>query len=109
MFYRVETVNTVPTAAGLASSASGFAALTLAVDQLCRWKLTPRQLSILARLGSGSASRSVYRGFVEWQAGADESGMDSFAVPLRGTWPELRLGLIKVSTAAKKPSARARP
>jgi|APTNR8051073442_1049403.scaffolds.fasta_scaffold00006_122 diphosphomevalonate decarboxylase len=106
MFYRVETVNTVPTAAGLASSASGFAALTLAVDQLCRWKLTSRQLSILARLGSGSAARSVYRGFVEWKAGANENGMDSFAVPVRGAWPELRLGLVKVSTAEKAISSR---
>lgn len=106
LFYKLNTVNTVPTAAGLASSASGFAALILALDQLCRWKLEPRHLSILARLGSGSASRSVYRGFVEWSAGADEDGMDSYASLVEGSWPDLRLGLIKVSTAEKAISSR---
>ena len=106
MFYRVDTRNTVPTAAGLASSASGFAALTLALNELCRWKLEPRHLSILARLGSGSASRSIYLGFVEWNAGADENGMDCYATPVKGTWPDLRLGLIKVSTAEKAISSR---
>jgi diphosphomevalonate decarboxylase len=106
-FYRVDTRNTIPTAAGLASSASGFAALTLALNQLCAWHLEPRQLSILARLGSGSASRSIYQGFAEWQAGTDADGMDSFAVPVKGTWPDLRLGLVKVSTAEKAVSSRA--
>jgi len=106
LFYRVDTVNTVPTAAGLASSASGFAALTLAVNDLCRWNLEPRHLSILARLGSGSASRSIYQGFAEWQAGADVDGMDSYAVPVEGSWPDLRLGLIKVSIAEKAVSSR---
>ncbi len=104
--YRVDTVNTVPTAAGLASSASGFAALTLALNNLHQWKLETRHLSILARLGSGSASRSVHKGFVEWNAGADEDGMDSYAVPVPGGWPDLRVGLVKVSTAQKDLSSR---
>ncbi len=106
-FYRVDTHNSIPTAAGLASSASGFAALTLALNELCGWNLGTRQLSILARLGSGSASRSVYRGFAEWVVGADEDGMDSYAVPVAGTWSDLRLGLVKVSTAEKAISSRA--
>ena len=106
LFYRVETVNTVPTAAGLASSASGFAALTLALDELGAWNLPLPHLSILARLGSGSASRSVYQGFVEWSAGSSEDGMDSLALPVAGTWPELRLGLVKVSIAEKGLSSR---
>lgn len=105
-FYRVDTHNSIPTAAGLASSASGFAALTMAINELYGWKLEPRHLSILARLGSGSASRSVYQGFAEWNAGADEDGMDSYATPVEGSWPDLRLGLIKVSTAEKKISSR---
>ena len=50
---RVDTHNTVPTAAGLASSASGFAALTLATNSLMGWHLPEQQLSALARLGSG--------------------------------------------------------
>lgn len=105
-FYRVETVNTVATAAGLASSASGFAALALAADDLHGWRLSERDLSILARLGSGSACRSIYDGFVEWHAGAEADGMDSFAEPLGIEWPDLRLGLIRVSTVPKTVSSR---
>ena len=106
LFYRVDTTNTIPTAAGLASSASGFAALTLALNKLGQWKLPAPHLSILARLGSGSAARSVYPGFVEWNAGAQEDGMDSYASPLPATWPDLRLGLIKISIEEKPVSSR---
>lgn len=105
-FFAVDTRNTVPTAAGLASSASGFAALTLALQDLFGWDLQPRHLSILARLGSGSASRSVYSGFVQWHAGADEDGMDSFAELIPERWFDLRLGLVKISTAAKEIASR---
>jgi diphosphomevalonate decarboxylase len=105
-FYRVETTNTVATASGLASSASGFAALALAANDLHGWQLSPRDLSILARLGSGSASRSIFDGFVEWHAGASADGMDSFAEPVDMKWPDLRLGLIKVSTVPKAVSSR---
>lgn len=106
IFFRVDTRNTVPTAAGMASSASGFAAFVLALNDLYAWNLDPRRLSILARLGSGSACRSVYDGFVEWHAGADEDGMDSYAEPVAGTWPDLRLGLVKVSVAEKEIGSR---
>lgn len=106
VFFRVDTINTIPTAAGLASSASGFAALALALNKLCQWNLPRERLSILARLGSGSAARSVYSGFVEWNAGSNADGMDSFATPLADRWPELRLGLIKLSVAEKEMSSR---
>jgi diphosphomevalonate decarboxylase len=105
-FYRVDTVNTVPTAAGVASSASGFAALALALDALHGWQLDTPSLSILARLGSGSACRSVYEGFVEWHAGADADGMDCYAEPMDETWPDLRLGLVHVSDAQKDLGSR---
>ena len=105
-FFRVETTNTIATAAGLASSASGFAALTFAVNDLHGWNLGGRELSILARMGSGSACRSVFDGFVEWNSGASADGMDSFAEPLATEWPDLRLGLIKVSTVPKAVSSR---
>lgn len=104
--YRVETTNTVPTAAGLASSASGFAALAKALDDLHGWGLEGRELSILARLGSGSACRSIYDGFVEWHAGAQADGMDSYAEPLAYEWPDLRMGLIKVSVEPKAIGSR---
>jgi diphosphomevalonate decarboxylase len=97
----VKTRNTVPTAAGLASSASGFAALVMALDRLYDWQLPPPSLSVLARLGSGSACRSVYPGFVLWRAGEQADGLDSVAEPLDVTWPDLRVGVITVSTADK--------
>ena len=106
VFFRVETRNTVPTAAGMASSASGFAALVLALNELFGWKLENRHLSILARLGSGSACRSVLKGFVEWDAGADEDGMDSHASQVNGSWPSLRVGVLKLSEAEKDISSR---
>ncbi len=80
--FDIHTENNIPTAAGLASSASGFAAVTLAFDQLFDWKLEKSQLSILARLGSGSACRSLWTGLVEWEQGSREDGLDSYAHPL---------------------------
>lgn len=102
----VETKNNFPTAAGLASSASGFAALVIALNDLYGWKLAENELSILARLGSGSASRSIYSGFVEWQRGEREDGMDSVAVALPQQWPELRLGVVTVAAGQKAVDSR---
>lgn len=87
----VESTNNFPTASGLASSASGFAALAGASTAAAGLELSPRALSRLARLGSGSASRSVFGGFVEWQAGRAADGHDCYARPLHGPehWPEL--------------------
>ncbi|MEA2600018.1 MAG: diphosphomevalonate decarboxylase [Acidobacteriota bacterium] len=83
---RVATRNTFPTAGGLASSASGFAALTLATAGAFGKKASDQELSLLARRsGSGSASRSIYGGFVEWTApqGDVTAGDDgSYAKPL---------------------------
>lgn len=102
-FFEVRTKNTIPTAAGLASSASGFAALAKALDQLFGWGMNPRELSMLARLGSGSAARSLYDGFVVWHAGVRADGMDSYAEPIDSTWPGLRVGILEVS-AGRKPT-----
>jgi diphosphomevalonate decarboxylase len=79
---RVATRNTFPTAGGLASSASGFAALTLAAAGAFGKKASAKELSLLARRsGSGSACRSVLGGFVEWTAskGNGDSDDDSYA------------------------------
>ncbi len=99
--FTVETTNTVPTAAGLASSASGFAALVKALDALFDWQLDRKTLSMLARIGSGSASRSLYDGFALWHRGERDDGMDSYAEGLSETWPELRIGLVEVDTSQK--------
>lgn len=86
---RVETTNDFPTGAGLASSASGFAALAVAADRALHLQLPPRELSVLARRGSGSAARSIFGGFVEMTAGNRDDGEDAFASPLldAAQWP----------------------
>lgn len=98
---RVDSINTIPMAAGVASSAAAFAAVVLAMDQLCGWQLDPQHLSILARIGSGSAARSVSHGFMEWQAGINADGMDSYAVHVAPVWPDFRVGIVTVSSSEK--------
>ncbi|MHA1648580.1 MAG: diphosphomevalonate decarboxylase [Candidatus Helarchaeota archaeon] len=71
-----------PMAAGLASSASGYAALSVAGSKALGLNLSDRELSILARRGSGSACRSIIGGFVEWQKGQNPDGSDSYAIQL---------------------------
>jgi len=79
VFFEVESVNNFPTSAGLASSASGFAALSLAATSAVGLELTPTELSGLARLGSGSAARSIFGGFVEMAVGRNDDGSDAVA------------------------------
>ena len=74
---RVESENNFPAGAGIASSASAFAALSLAASAAGGLSLNEAGLSRLARLGSGSACRSIPAGFVEWQAGGTDE--DSYA------------------------------
>ncbi len=89
---RIASQNNFPTAAGIASSASGFAALACAAADAAGLSATNKQLSIFARLGSGSACRSVLGGFVEWKKGSRKDGSDSYAIQLAPAshWPELR-------------------
>lgn len=103
---RINITMNLPVGAGLASSACGFASLVLALNDLFSWQLSLRDLSILARLGSGSASRSMWTGFVEWVAGFQEDGMDSYGEPLPFTWPELNIGILSISDKPKPISSR---
>jgi diphosphomevalonate decarboxylase len=105
-FFTLKTKNDIPTAAGIASSASGFAALTLAVNKFFQLDLTKKELSCLARRGSGSACRSIYPGFVRWQAGKLKDGSDSYAKPISDTWSDLRMGAILLSEEEKPVSSR---
>ncbi len=68
--FKMISRNDFPTRAGMASSASGFAALSLAAAHALNLRLTKQKLSTYARLGSGSAARSVYGGFVYWHKGS---------------------------------------
>ena len=82
-FASVKSKNNFPAGAGIASSASGFSALTVAAAGSLGLTLSERELSSLARLGSGSASRSVPAGFVEWYPGEthEASYAESIAAP----------------------------
>lgn len=105
-FAKVESINHVPTAAGLASSASGLCALAGACNQALGLQLNERELSKMARKGSGSACRSVYGGFVEWEKGHDDDS--SYAVPVdsAGFEDELAMIFIVVNQKQKKVSSR---
>ena len=100
---RVRSWNRFPTAAGLASSASGFAALTVAAARAFEAELPVEVLSSLARQGSGSAARSIFGGFVRLDAGSAPDGSDCRARPIVGAehWP-LTL-LVVQTTAGRKP------
>lgn len=80
---RVSSVNNFPMGAGIASSASAFSALTLAAVTATGNELSEKELTSIARLGSGSASRSIPSGFVEWHQGQshETSYAESFASP----------------------------
>lgn len=105
-FAQIDSINHVPSAAGLASSASAFAALAAAASKAAGLNLTRKKLSQLARRGSGSASRSIYGGFVEWRQGKDDQ--TSYAVPVEEDfdWP---IGMLVgiVNSGQKKISSRA--
>jgi diphosphomevalonate decarboxylase len=104
---QVESSNDFPTGAGLASSASGFAALAVAADRALGLDLDPRELSVLARRGSGSAARSIFGGFVEMSAGTRDDGQDAFASPLldASTWP---LKVVVAITSRKRKAVDSR-
>lgn len=95
--------NNFPTAAGLASSAAGFAAFVKAIAGLFELDTSAEDLSIIARQGSGSACRSLFGGYVAWEMGQKEDGSDSKAVCIapKEHWPEMRAAIL-VANANKK-------
>jgi diphosphomevalonate decarboxylase len=105
-YYTIKTEINLPIAAGLASSACGYAALIQALNNLYHWELSLTELSILARLGSGSACRSLWKGFVLWSAGISTDGMDSYGQPIECNWPELRIGILILDNQKKPISSR---
>ncbi|WP_367300921.1 diphosphomevalonate decarboxylase [Leuconostoc carnosum] len=99
----ITSENHVPTSAGLASSASAFAALTAAVTRELALDLSNETLSRLARRGSGSASRSFYGHFAVWHEGIDDKS--SFAESIAAPDMPIALVVAEVSSEAKKVSS----
>ena len=97
----VMSENNFPSGAGIASSASAFAALALAGNKAAGLQLSERDLSRLARRGSGSAARSIPGGFVEWQAGASDEDSFAFSIAAPDHWNLVDCVAI-VSAAHKK-------
>jgi diphosphomevalonate decarboxylase len=88
--YRIDTTNTFPHSSGIASSASGMSALALCIcsfldeQGLLKQDFHP-EASYLARMGSGSASRSMYGGMCVWGKSVDfEGSSDEYAIPVHG-------------------------
>ena len=104
MYARVVTKNSFPKGTGIASSASGFAALTLAAVCALKLHVTEKELTILARIGSGSACRSIPDGFSWWHAGT--KSRDSYAESIApATWWNINDVLCVVSKETKKISS----
>lgn len=80
LFAKVATQNSFPKGSGIASSASGFAALTLAGTKACGLAIPEKELTILSRLASGSSCRSIPDGFVQWEKSTTSD--DSYAYSL---------------------------
>lgn len=99
--------NNFPTAAGLASSAAGFAALVAAIAQLFQLPQSMSELSKIARKGSGSACRSLFGGYVAWEMGHLQDGSDSKAVQIldQNQWPEMKALILVVSDIKKDVSS----
>lgn len=103
-FAYIESLNFVPTAAGLASSASAFAALALATSTALGLDLSREELSTFARRGSGSSTRSLFGGFVEWDMGT--SSADSMAHPIDDAAWDIGMIILAVDTGKKKIASR---
>ncbi|MCD7447222.1 Diphosphomevalonate decarboxylase mvd2, peroxisomal [Datura stramonium] len=103
----ISSNNNFPTAAGLASSASGFACLVFALAKLMNVQEDNGKLSAIARQGSGSACRSLHGGFVKWVMGKEEDGSDSIAVQLvdEKYWDDLVIIIAVVSSQQKETSS----
>lgn len=107
LYARVNSTNAVPTAAGFASSASGFAALAAAATKAANLNVSDVELSKLTRQGSGSACRSIYGGFVEWEKGDKEDGTDSYAKEIapQAHW-DIRVAAVVLNETEKDISSR---
>lgn len=100
--FRAVSTSDFPVAAGLASSASGFAALALASVAAAGLEMPLPKISALARIGSASAARSLWGGFVRLDAGA----VAAEQIHDETWWPEIRVVVARTSSSPKKVSSR---
>ncbi|UXU49585.1 diphosphomevalonate decarboxylase [Staphylococcus arlettae] len=107
LYSYIESENFVPTAAGLASSASAYAALASACNEALQLGWSDKELSRLARRGSGSASRSIFGGFVEWEKGYDDTTSYSFPIDADRWEDDLAMIFVVINNKFKKVSSRA--
>lgn len=104
---RVVSHNSIPTASGLASSASAYAALAVALNELFSLNLSERDLSIVARRGSASAARSIFGGFAILHGGAHLTDDQACGEKVAdGNWANLELLIVMVSDQKKPTSSR---
>src|SRR5699024_10127356 len=107
VFAHIQSENAVPTADAFATSASGLSAIARAATNASEIDTDVPALSRITRQGSGSACRSIYGGFVEWQKGEREDGTDSYAVPIapQNHW-DLRIAAVVLTAKEKDVSSR---
>jgi diphosphomevalonate decarboxylase len=98
---QVKTENNFKKASGMASSASGFAALSLAASQAAGLRLSKKELSELARQGSGSACRSIPGGVAVWRKGEDSKSSVAYKLEFQDRW-KLRILLVEVNQNQEK-------
>ncbi len=103
---RMVSKNSFPNASGLASSASGFAALAVAGSKAAGLNLPQKELSILARHGSGSAARSIPDGYVEWLNGDDNLSSYSYSMFPANHWDLAAIAVV-ITTEKKDVSTTA--
>jgi len=101
LFAHVESMNNFPIGTGIASSASAFSALSLAASKAIGLDLSEKDLSRLARRGSGSACRSIPEGFVEWFPGKSDSDSFSESIAPANHWDLVDI-IAVISTEHKK-------
>jgi len=101
LFAQIISENNFPVGAGVASSASGFAALALAGTAALGWQLSEPELSSLARFGSGSACRSIPGGFVEWRTDPITGDSHAFSIAPASHW-DLVDCIVIISEAHKR-------
>lgn len=101
--------NSFPTASGLASSSSGLSAMIFGAAKALDLKISQQQISEITRVGSGSACRSLFGGFVQWNRGTKSDGSDSVSrqVFAKDHWPGLITMIMITSQKKKKVSSRA--